>query len=73
MNAKTRGILLYMVLAFVVCILLIQLWLFTEALDAARSPASKTMLAAAVVSGLACMTVWKLINYFLTADQQGRE
>ena len=72
MNNKTRTIVLHTVMAFVVCILFLQLWLFTEALEAVHAPDGKTVLVASLISGAGCLAVWKLISYFLKAEHQAR-
>lgn len=69
MNSKTRGIVLHMVMAFVILILFLQLWLFTEALEAVHAPDGKTVLVASIVSGAGCLVVWKLIAFFLKAER----
>jgi len=70
MNSKTRNVILYMVMAFIVCILLGQLWLFTEAVEGVHAPDSTITLVTAAVSGLGCGVVWVLIRYFLNAEAQ---
>lgn len=70
MNSKTRGIVLNMVMAFVICILMVQLWLFTEALEAMHAPDSNTVITAAICSGAGCLTIWKLIRYFLASESK---
>jgi hypothetical protein len=67
-NGKTRGIVLQMVMAFVICILLVQLWLFTEALEAMHSANGTIAATAMICSGLGCAAVWKLIGFFLRAE-----
>jgi hypothetical protein len=69
MNSKTRNIVLHMVMAFVVCILLVQLWLFTEALEGVHAQDQTITVVAMVVSGMGCLCVWQLIRYFLVADK----
>ncbi len=73
MNSKTRGIVLHMVMAFVILILFLQLWLFTEALEAVHAPDGKTVLVASAVSGLGCLVVWKFIAFFLKNEQAASE
>lgn len=69
MNEKTRTTVLQMVISFVVIILLVQLWLFTEALDAVHAEDPATGIAATVISGLGCFAVWGLIRFFLNAEK----
>jgi hypothetical protein len=69
MNPKTRNVILYMVMAFVVCILMVQLWLFTEAVEGVHAPDPTITLVAAAVSGVGCGAVWMLIRYFLAAEK----
>lgn len=73
MNSKTRGIVLHMVMAFVILILFLQLWLFTEALEAVHAPDGTTVLVASTVSGVGCLVVWKLIAFFLKNEQASAE
>ena len=75
MSPKTRlrhrmQVVLHMVMAFVVAILLAQLWLFTVTLEAMEShDASSSIVAAALVcSLLGCTAVWALIRFFLGAE-----
>jgi len=70
MNSKTRGTVLHAVMAFVVVILMVQLWLFTEALEAVHYQDGTIMLAAVICSGIACATVWTLIRYFLKMESK---
>jgi hypothetical protein len=75
MNARGHlryraGVILHMVMAFVVVILLMQLWLFTVAIEAIENDAmSSTMsVAAAALSFVACIAVCGLIRLFLQAE-----
>jgi len=75
MSPKTRlrhrmQVVLHMVMAFVVAILLAQLWLFTVTLEAMEShDASSSIVAAALVcSLLGCTAVWALIRFFLGTE-----
>ena len=70
MNHKSRSIVLHMVMAFVICILMVQLWLFTEAVDSMHSPDGTTALAAMICSGAGCIAIWLLIRYFLAAEKK---
>jgi len=65
-------VVLHMVMAFVVAILLAQLWLFTVTLEAMEShDASLSIIAAALVcSMLGCAAIWGLIRFFLRAEAQ---
>jgi len=65
-------VVLHMVMAFVVAILMAQLWLFTVTLEAMEShDASLSIIAAALVcSLLGCVAIWALIRYFLRAEAQ---
>lgn len=65
-------VVLNMVMAFVVAILLAQLWLFTVTLDAMEShEASLSIVAVTLVgSGLGCAVIWALIRFFLRAEAQ---
>ena len=62
---------LHMVLAFVVMILLGQLWLFTLTLEAVQTSDASPRIwaAAATCSALGCGAVWVLIRYFLKIDR----
>ena len=59
-----------MVMAFVIMILLGQLWLFTVTLDAmeTRGASSQTAIAALICSFMGCAAVWVLIRFFLRAE-----
>ena len=65
-------VVLNMVMAFVIAILLAQLWLFTATLDAMEShDASLSIVAATLVlSVLGCAAIWALIRYFLRTESQ---
>ena len=62
---------LHMVLAFVIIILLGQLWLFTLTLEAVQTKdASPRIWAAALTcSVVGCAAVWVLIRYFLRTEK----
>ena len=66
------SVILHMVMAFVICILLVQLWLFTVVLEAMenRSVSLSAATAGLVVSSLGCIAVWVLIRFFLRAEGQ---
>ena len=75
MSPKVRllnrsSVVLHMVMAFVITILLAQLWLFTVALDAmeTRGASSQVMVAALVCSLAGFTAVWTLIRFFLRAE-----
>ena len=75
-NVRLRqriSVILHMVIAFVVTILLAQLWLFTVALDAVESPDGSTPVAVAALtcSIMACGAVWALIRFFFRAEKSG--
>ena len=63
-------VVLNMVTAFVVMILLAQLWLFTVTLDAMESRAApaQVAIAALVCSFVGCAAVWALIRFFLKSE-----
>ena len=65
-------VVLHMVMAFVVAILMAQLWLFTATLEAMEShTASLSIVSATVaVSLLGCAAVWALIRFFFRAEAQ---
>lgn len=76
MNAKARmrnriSTVLHMVMAFVVMILLAQLWLFTVVLESIQSAESSpsTEVAAVVLSAMGCAAVWTLIRFFLITEK----
>ena len=64
-------VLMHMVMAFVIMILLAQLWLFTVTLDAmeTRGASPQVVIAALVCSFMGCAAVWGLIRLFLRADE----
>ena len=64
---ERRRVLLHMVTAFVVMILLTQLWLFTVTLDAmeARGASPQVAVAAMLFSFMGCAAVWTLLRFFL--------
>ena len=63
-------VLMNMVTAFVIMILLAQLWLFTVTLDAMESRAASPAVAlvALLCSFLATGAAWSLIRFFLKAE-----
>src|SRR5207249_1906705 len=62
---------LHMVVAFIITILLGQLWLFSVALEAVEDGAvSSTIAVAALCSLLACIAIWALIQLFLRAEDR---
>jgi hypothetical protein len=65
-------VVLHMVMAFVVAILLAQLWLFTVTLEAMESrDASRSIVVATLTcSVLGCAAVWALIRFFLRSEAQ---
>ena len=64
-------VVLHMVMAFVIMILLAQLWLFTVTLDAmeTRGASPQVAIAALVCSFMGCAAVWALIRFFLRAEE----
>lgn len=64
-------VVLNMAMAFVITILLAQLWLFTVALEVmeTRDAPEAIAVAALVVSFLGCAAVWVLIRFFLRAER----
>lgn len=75
MSPKVRlrhrmSIVLHMVMAFVITILLAQLWLFTVALEALESSENPTpiAIAALICSLIGCGAVWMLIRFFLRTE-----
>ncbi len=64
------GVVLHMVMAFVIMLLLAQLWLFTVTLDAMESRTASPQIAivALVCSLMACAAVWALIRLFLRTE-----
>ena len=63
-------VVMHMVMAFVIMILLAQLWLFTVTLDAmeTRGASPQTAIAALICSFMGCAAVWALIRFFLRAE-----
>jgi len=63
-------IVLHMVMAFVIMLLLTQLWLFTVMLEAMESGTAspQVAIAALVCSLIACTAVWALIRLFLRVE-----
>lgn len=63
-------VVMHMVMAFVIMILLAQLWLFTVTLDAmeTRGASPQTAIAALICSSMGCAAVWALIRFFLRAE-----
>ena len=64
-------VVLQMVMAFVIMILLAQLWLFTITLEAMenRQASTTVAIAAFICSFLGCGAVWALIRLFLRAEE----
>jgi hypothetical protein len=60
-------VVLHMVMAFVVMILLAQLWLFTVAIEAmdTRGSSFQVAIAALACSFIGCVAVWALLRFFL--------
>lgn len=60
-------VVLHMVMAFVVMILLAQLWLFTVTIDAmeTRTSSPQVAIAALVCSFVGSVAVWALLRFFL--------
>jgi hypothetical protein len=58
-------VVLHMVMAFVIAILMTQLWLFTVTLEAMESHTASLSI---VSAALACAAVWALIRFFLRAE-----
>jgi hypothetical protein len=76
MNAKARirdrmNVALQMIMAFIAAILLVQLWLFTVALDAMENGSVPLTVSAATIlcSLVACVATWMLIRLFLNTEQ----
>ena len=65
-------VVLHMVMAFVIMILLGQLWLFTTTLDVMENKAASPQIAIAAVvcSLLACAAAWTLIWVFVKASRE---
>ena len=63
-------VVLHMVMAFVIAILLAQLWLFTVTLEAMEShTASLSVVSAALACSIVgCAAVWALIRFFLRTE-----
>jgi len=64
-------VVLHMVMAFVIMILLTQLWLFTVTLDAMenRQASTTATIAALVFSFIGCGAAWAMIRLFLRAEE----
>ena len=64
------SVVLHTVSAFILVILVVQLWLFTVSLDAmeVRSASTQAVIAAVLFSLLACGAIWALIRLFLRAE-----
>ena len=64
-------VVLHMVMAFVIMILLTQLWLFTVTLDAMenRQGSTTATIAALVFSLIGCGAAWAMIRLFLRAEE----
>ena len=64
-------VVLHMVMAFVVVILLAQLWLFTVTLEAIenREASITVAIVAMIFSFLGCATIWSMIRLFLRAEE----
>jgi len=58
-NAQ-RDTILALVMAFVIVLLLVQLWLLVEAVEGYMGGAGVTILPATLASGLCCVGVWRL-------------
>ena len=72
-NSRMRNrmsVVLHMVNAFVVAILLAQLWLFTVTLETMESQTAsmRSAVTALVCSVVACTTVLMLLRFFLRAE-----
>ena len=65
-------VVLHMVMAFVVALLVAQLWLFTVTLEAMENhEASVSIVGVTLVcSLLGCAAVWALLSFFLRAESQ---
>ena len=77
MSPKVRlrhriSVVLHMVMAFVIMILMAQLWLFTVTLEAMESAEASMniAIAALICSFLGCCVVWGLIRSFLKAEER---
>jgi hypothetical protein len=66
-------VVLHMVMAFVLMILLAQLWLFTVTLDAmeAHGASPQVVIATLLCSLVGCTAIWALIRFFLRNCQDG--
>ena len=64
-------VVLHMVMAFVIMILLAQLWLFTVTLDAMenRQASITVAIVALICSFIGCGAVWTMIRLFLRAEE----
>ena len=64
------GIVLHMVMAFVIMLLLAQLWLFTVALEAmqSRNVSIQVAVAALICSFIGSAAIWALIGFFLRTE-----
>ena len=64
-------VVLHMVMAFVVVILLAQLWLFTVTLEAIENREASITVAiiALICSVLGCAAIWAMIHMFLRAEE----
>jgi F0F1-type ATP synthase membrane subunit b/b' len=76
MSPKVRlqrriGVMLHMAMAFIIMILLAQLWLFTVTLDAmeSREASMQVAIAALLFSLFGCGAVWGVIRLFLRAEE----
>jgi len=63
-------VVLQMVMALVAVILLVQLWLFTVALEAMENGSTSigVAIATTLCSFAACLAVWMLIRFFLRTE-----
>ncbi len=68
---QRANIVLNMVMAFVVMILLAQLWLFTVILEAMENPqiSQATGITAMICSMVGCSVIWILIRYFVRMEK----
>jgi len=66
------SVVLHMVMAFIITLLLGQLWLFTVTIEAIgdRGLSATTATVAVSCSLLACSAIWALIRLFLRAENQ---
>ena len=69
---RRAGVVLHMVSAFILMILVGQLWLFTVTLDAieVQSASTPAVIVAPLLSLLACGAIWVLIRLFLRAESE---